>query len=188
VGEDSLLAVYIGLCWDKMEGLLSPTLSQTEDYYGILGCHPGATDQQILAEYRVKAKEVHPDKVGVQADPEDFQAIQEAKETLLDSAKRRLYDKWRSAGLSIPFKQWMGLAASVRSTVHWAVPNTQERMLPEGQENKDEKSEGAPQESSLHKEPSLNRQDSVCSQLGTFVVVDQLDQEILRRKFRNYQI
>ena len=36
-------------------------------------------------------------------------SLQEAKETLLDRTKRKLYDKWRSAGISIPFEKWSNL-------------------------------------------------------------------------------
>ena len=33
-----------------------------EDYYGILGCDQSATKEQILCEYKHRAKECHPDK------------------------------------------------------------------------------------------------------------------------------
>ena len=36
-----------------------------EDYYSVLGCDPSSSEEQILAEYRVRAKESHPDKMGV---------------------------------------------------------------------------------------------------------------------------
>lgn len=38
--------------------------SAEEDYYGILGIDPGATDAQINKAFRKKALTCHPDKVG----------------------------------------------------------------------------------------------------------------------------
>ena len=32
--------------------------------------------------------------------------VQEAKETLVDRARRALYDKWRGAGITVSFQQW----------------------------------------------------------------------------------
>ena len=87
---------------------------------------------QINAEYKAKALIYHPDK-----NPHDpsvvlkFQRIQvatfsvslviklivlispyifkEAKEVLCDVVQRKEYDKWRSGGISIPYKQWMSM-------------------------------------------------------------------------------
>ncbi len=33
-----------------------------EDYYSVLGCDPSSTQEQILAEYKVRARQLHPDK------------------------------------------------------------------------------------------------------------------------------
>ena len=52
----------------------------------------------------------------------------------MDRTKRSLYDKWRTSGLSIPYKQWEDMKAGMTATLHWAVPK-QERMLPDGEEN-----------------------------------------------------
>jgi len=64
-----------------------------EDYYAILGCHRTSTKEQILAEYKVRAKQLHPDKrvAGLREDlldaeqeeanevTEEFQLLQEVK-------------------------------------------------------------------------------------------------------------
>ena len=42
------------------------------DYYSVLGCDPSSSEDQILTEYRVRARQTHPDKEG---DKEEFQVI-----------------------------------------------------------------------------------------------------------------
>ena len=164
-----------------------------QDYYTVLGCHPTSTEEQILTEYRVRAKENHPDKEG---NTEDFQTIQEAKETLLNKAKRTLYDKWRSAGISVSFKQWESMKESVQTSMHWATPRN-ERMLPEGEERQIEaekekekkENEDNFKENVGHKERKLSaklaRQDS---SHPTIVMINKCNHEDLRKKFRNYEI
>ena len=169
----------------ELSGILEHGLQGKEDYYGVLGCDPTSTEEQILAEYRVKAKENHPDKEG---SVEDFQAIQEAKETLLNKAKRTLYDKWRGSGIAVSFKQWESMKESVQTGMHWATPR-QERMLPEGEERGVEKTEEEKMEDFKETEgkthPRLVRQDS---SHPTIVVVNKYHHEDLRAKFRNYEI
>lgn len=38
---------------------------------------------------------------------------QDAKETLLDPAKRANYDKWRNSGLKVSYKSWLGMKEHV---------------------------------------------------------------------------
>lgn len=40
-------------------------------------------------------------------------ALQEAKETLCDPEKRAIYDKWRNSGISMSYKQWLGMKEHV---------------------------------------------------------------------------
>ena len=40
------------------------------DYYSVLGCDPLSSEEQIMTEFRVRAKQTHPDKEGA---TEDFQ-------------------------------------------------------------------------------------------------------------------
>jgi DnaJ homolog subfamily C member 12 len=60
-----------------------------------------------MTEYRIRALKCHPDK---RPDDEEclvqFQRLQEAKEVLCDPTKRKDYDRWRSGGLSMSWKQW----------------------------------------------------------------------------------
>ncbi|KAG8435256.1 hypothetical protein GDO86_013272 [Hymenochirus boettgeri] len=76
------------------------------DYYSLLGCDELSTVEQILAEYKVRALECHPDKhPGNQKAVEDFQKLQQAKETLANEESRSQY------------------------SMHWAVQNKKEPML-----------------------------------------------------------
>jgi len=176
----------------ELAGLKEQTCTE-QDYYSVLGCHSSSTDEQILTEYRVRAKETHPDKEG---NTEDFQTIQEAKETLLNKAKRTMYDKWRSAGIGVSFNQWESMKESVQTSMHWATPRN-ERMLPEGEEKQIEperekemtENEDNFKENFDHQDkkvkPKLSRQDS---SHPTIVIMNKCNHEELRKKFRNYEI
>lgn len=66
------------------------------DLYDLLGVQPNATDDQIKAAYRDKAKASHPDVVPVdqRAQAEDTMArLNHAYGTLLNPDKRRAYDE-----------------------------------------------------------------------------------------------
>ena len=63
----------------------------TENYYHVLGVSQASSTEQILTEYKIRAKSCHPDKGGSQA---DFVTLVTAKKVLTDEKQRRLYDKW----------------------------------------------------------------------------------------------
>lgn len=43
-----------------------------------------------------------------------FLCLQEAKEILCDLEKRSNYDKWKNSGISISYKQWIGMKDHVQ--------------------------------------------------------------------------
>ncbi|KRZ97204.1 Structural maintenance of chromosomes protein 1A, partial [Trichinella sp. T8] len=91
-----------------------------DDYYNILGCDASSTMEQIVAEFRVRAKKLHPDKNSKSTSAnEDFARLSRAKEILTDPHLRKSYDLWRNAGLNIPFDDWLRKANALRSSVHW---------------------------------------------------------------------
>ena len=113
--------------------------------------------------------------------------MNEAKETLLDKARRKLYDKWMNSGIDMSYKQWESLKDSVQTSLHWASPRN-ERMLPEGEEtqkspDKTVENDRENDDDKNEKKAPLLRQDS-CH--PTIVMINK--QEDLRKKFRNYEI
>ncbi|TMS37572.1 hypothetical protein L596_004475 [Steinernema carpocapsae] len=93
-----------------------------DDLYGLLGCSKSATLEQILAEYRARVRDYHPDKVGTQSEDvtKKFQRLLYAKEILTSTSKRHLYDMWLSIGDGTSLDQWMTNKERVEQTMHWA--------------------------------------------------------------------
>ena len=60
------------------------------DHYTVLGVGRTATTDDIRSAYKEKAMKNHPDRGG---DPEVWQAIQKAFDTLSDLQRRALYDR-----------------------------------------------------------------------------------------------
>ncbi|XP_053307043.1 dnaJ homolog subfamily C member 12 [Spea bombifrons] len=112
-----------------MDSILSSSL-ESEDYYTVLGCDELSTVEQILAEYKIRAMECHPDKQpGNQKAVEEFQRLQQAKETLTNEGSRAQYDYWRRSKIMIPYTQWEALQDSLKMSMHWAVRGQKEPML-----------------------------------------------------------
>lgn len=86
--------------------ILSPQIWGTEkDYYKILGISPSASEADIKKAYRSLAMKYHPDrksswegKMTLEQAEARFKDINEANDTLKDSAKRAKYDRTYKAG------------------------------------------------------------------------------------------
>uniref|UniRef100_F6TKX0 DnaJ homolog subfamily C member 12 n=1 Tax=Monodelphis domestica TaxID=13616 RepID=F6TKX0_MONDO len=115
-----------------MDAILNCRMEDVEDFYELLGCDELSTVEQILAEFKIRALECHPDK-----NPEDpqavenFQRLQKAKDILTNEESRDRYDYWRRSRIPIPFHQWEALSNSVKTSMHWAVRSKKEKMLEE---------------------------------------------------------
>jgi hypothetical protein len=46
----------------NVDAILSYKSDPAEDYYGLLGCDSSASTEQIVAEFKARAKDCHPDK------------------------------------------------------------------------------------------------------------------------------
>ena len=83
-------------------------VSDTSDFYTLLGVARDASADDIKRAYRSKAREHHPD-VSDSHDAEDlFKSVNEAYEVLSDPQKREMYDQYgtadpRAAGFGDPF-------------------------------------------------------------------------------------
>ncbi|XP_072095813.1 dnaJ homolog subfamily C member 12 [Mobula birostris] len=113
-----------------MDAMLNFTTEDEDDYYQLLGCDELSTTEQILAEFKAKALSCHPDKHPDNPKAvEEFQKLQQAKETLTNEERRARYDHWYRSKIAIPFHQWEALSDAVKMTMHWAVRSKKEPML-----------------------------------------------------------
>ncbi|XP_076773293.1 dnaJ homolog subfamily C member 12 isoform X2 [Arvicanthis niloticus] len=99
-----------------MDAILNYRPEGSEDYYALLGCDELSSVEQILAEFKVRALECHPDKHPENSKAvETFQKLQKAKEILCNAESRARYDHWRRSQMSMSFEQWEALADSVKT-------------------------------------------------------------------------
>ncbi|XP_008060500.1 dnaJ homolog subfamily C member 12 isoform X2 [Carlito syrichta] len=122
-----------------MDAILNYRPEDTEDYYALLGCDELSSVEQILAEFKVRALECHPDKHPENSKAvETFQKLQKAKEVLTNEESRARYDHWRRSQMSMPFQQWETLSDS---SMHWAVRGKKDLMLEEADQTHTKKTE-----------------------------------------------
>lgn len=115
-----------------MDAILNYKVAEGEDYYALLGCDELSSVEQILAEFKVRALECHPDKHPENSKAvETFQKLQKAKDILTNEESRARYDRWRRSQISVPFQQWEALSDSVKTSMHWAVRAKKDLMLEE---------------------------------------------------------
>uniref|UniRef100_A0A671EDG8 DnaJ heat shock protein family (Hsp40) member C12 n=1 Tax=Rhinolophus ferrumequinum TaxID=59479 RepID=A0A671EDG8_RHIFE len=144
-----------------MDAILNYRSEDTEDYYTLLGCDELSSVEQILTEFKLRARECHPDKhpenskadLGVKREcvskvqasfacislnemslprtVETFQKLQQAKDILTNDESRARYDHWRRSQVSMPFQQWEALSDTVKTSMHWAVRSKKDLMLEE---------------------------------------------------------
>ncbi|XP_050664958.1 J domain-containing protein [Leptidea sinapis] len=167
-----------------VDEILNYEKSSDDDFYGVLGCDETSTVEQITAEYKVRALQYHPDKNGGDKEAEAmFQKLKEAKETLCDPSRRCLYDKWKNSGISMGYKQWLGMKEHVQQSMHWSKPKTKDRML----EDDSARSSGP---SSLGPTNAAARRASEggANLWGRFGAGNQEPPSDVVSKFRNYEI
>lgn len=115
-----------------MDAILNYRSEDTEDYYTLLGCDELSSVEQILTEFKLRARECHPDKHPENSKAvETFQKLQKAKDILTNDESRARYDHWRRSQVSMPFQQWEALSDTVKTSMHWAVRSKKDLMLEE---------------------------------------------------------
>ena len=65
----------------NLPGILGYEKDPKEDYYAVLGCDRSSNKEQILTEYKLRAKECHPDKHNTKESLEKFQLLQQVCST-----------------------------------------------------------------------------------------------------------
>src|SRR5215472_9743239 len=80
----------------------SPAMSQTRDYYEVLGVSRTASQKDIQSAFRKLARKLHPDVNPGDKDAERrFKEVSEAHDVLGDPDKRKMYDRfgpdWQAA-------------------------------------------------------------------------------------------
>jgi curved DNA-binding protein CbpA len=94
--------------------------SPGEDYYAILNCNEHSTKEQIIAEFRRRSLECHPDRFpGDETKYREFIMLKKAYDVLKDDNERKEYDKWRRLGIQIPYEMWRILPKEAHSSIHW---------------------------------------------------------------------
>ncbi|MDF1567689.1 MAG: DnaJ domain-containing protein [Spirochaetaceae bacterium] len=77
-----------------------------KDYYAILGLKTDSRDNDIRKAFRVRAKQMHPDRTGDEGTAR-FLALKEAYEVLINTDTRESYDRtWRAARKTATTAEW----------------------------------------------------------------------------------
>ncbi|XP_036779846.1 dnaJ homolog subfamily C member 12 isoform X2 [Manis pentadactyla] len=159
-----------------MDSILNYNLEDTEDYYVLLGCDELSSVEQILAEFKVRALECHPDKHPENSKAvETFQKLQKAKEILTNEESRARYDHWRRSQMSMPFQQWEALSDSVKTSMHWAVRGKKDLMLEESDQTHTNKIEN--EECNEQRDIKKEQQDSTTEKM------EQKESESIEKSF-----
>ncbi len=111
--------------------------SSEDNYYSILGCTELSSPEQIETEYKIRAKECHPDRI-VDLDQKTkaenaFMALNKAHSILGDPETKEIYDKWKRSGLKVTFDQFYTIQSRCHHSIHWATPKPQPSLTSQQQ-------------------------------------------------------
>ncbi|VDQ09020.1 unnamed protein product [Trichobilharzia regenti] len=101
-----------------MNALCSKPDTKKDNFYELLGVSEDSSEDQILYEYRMKAREFHPDRNPGLSATLSFQKIQKAKEVLTDRNLRHLYNMWLSSDLSLSFEEYLKFEKKFQEVFH----------------------------------------------------------------------
>ena len=86
---------------DALFGVQGRTMSDSSNYYQLLGLTSGASADEIRKAYRKLARKYHPDVNKADDAATKFSEIQEAYDVLSDAEKRKAYDRFGSSGVGV---------------------------------------------------------------------------------------
>ncbi|KAK4474784.1 hypothetical protein MN116_001904 [Schistosoma mekongi] len=113
-----------------MNTLSGKSNASEENFYDLLGVNRDSSEDQILFEYRIKVRELHPDKNSDPKSALSFQKIQKAKEVLTDRNLRQLYDTWLFGDIGVSFEEYLHSHKNFEECMHWySDANKAPRML-----------------------------------------------------------
>ncbi|CAI2350123.1 unnamed protein product [Caenorhabditis sp. 36 PRJEB53466] len=98
------------------------------ELYRVLGCDEKSSTDQIIAEYRARVREAHPDKTTAERSreaTEKFHELQNAYTILTDKSRRRAYDSWLHSPFPVTFDEFSKSLDTFQMSTHWAVPKSQ---------------------------------------------------------------
>uniref|UniRef100_A0A1I8H416 J domain-containing protein n=1 Tax=Macrostomum lignano TaxID=282301 RepID=A0A1I8H416_9PLAT len=151
-----------------------------EDLYAVLGVVSSSTTEQIIAEYRAKALQLHPDKTDSATESEQFKLLSVAKNVLTDPQERKLYDQWYNSGkiMGVTFDQWKHL--KMHTSLHWATTVDRTPMV--------DSPEAAHTDSGGQQSGNVHTVDDVAAYWRSTQSKDAVPAGSLLSKFRNYEI
>ena len=77
----------------NVNSILNYEKDPSEDFYSILGCDPESSTEQIMTEFKVRAKEFHPDKCTDGQPLENEEKFKQLLECLIQTNKNtRVWD------------------------------------------------------------------------------------------------
>ncbi|CAH8873779.1 unnamed protein product [Trichobilharzia szidati] len=107
-----------------MNPLFTKPDTKKDNFYELLGVSEDSSEDQIVFEYRMKAREFHPDRNPGLNTTLSFQKIQKAKEVLTDRTLRHLYNMWLSSDLSLSFEEYLKFQKKFQEVFQVFISNT----------------------------------------------------------------
>ncbi|CAL2040762.1 unnamed protein product [Caenorhabditis brenneri] len=132
--------------------------------YQILGCNERSTTEQIIAEYRARVRDFHPDKLSKNESPEGlnekFLELQNAYTVLTSESRRKTYDSWLHSPFPVSFEDFTKSQDTFQMSTHWANPKTQPSIAAMPSEKKSESSNKSFSETLESRWPESDRYQS----------------------------
>jgi len=185
-------------------------LSSDKNYYQLLGCAPSSTKEQIAAEYKIRARQKHPDKKitslletahqnsedhvtnlqetvsGHEDGRGEFQELVKAYEILSDDEMRAKYDHYLASGLRISFKKFLEFKDRGHS-FHWRENREPANRIMDASSSKNNENIVSSNQSQKIENSPQNNKNRI-TPVNNSASQKQLTSEELIKMFRNYKV